>query len=281
LQQVAARYPNNLQMHSRLALIADLEHDDAARQLELDWLTQHNPGIGFAFQAAQASLAGRLRDARTFWLKSADTDVRTGLAESGALTLLTLADAEAVYGFADNARRDVAAALKLASERDEALAASRILAMAGFWKEAKPLLDQCLKEYPPTHTLAKAVFIPAIRAALDLIGGNAESAVDELKQAAAYDGVGVEVMYLRASAYLSANRPADAAAEFQKLLDRAHNNLSFYEPIAKLGRARALSQMRDTGGSRAAYEDFFAAWKNADPDVPVLVAARGEYALLK
>jgi hypothetical protein len=30
-----------------------------------------------------------------------------------------------------------------------------------------------------------------------------------------------------------------------------------------------------------AYQDFFALWKDADPDVPVLVAAKSEYAKLK
>jgi len=32
---------------------------------------------------------------------------------------------------------------------------------------------------------------------------------------------------------------------------------------------------------KAAYQDFFAAWKDADPDVPVLKEAKTEYAKLQ
>ena len=80
--------------------------------------------------------------------------------------------------------------------------------------------------------------------------------------------------------HLAANRPDEAAAEFQKVIDRAHGRTS-YEPIARLGSARALARSGDTAKSRTAYQDFFAAWKDADPDIPILVAAKQEYARLK
>ena len=37
----------------------------------------------------------------------------------------------------------------------------------------------------------------------------------------------------------------------------------------------------DTVKIRAAYQDFFALWKDADPDVPILKQAREEYSRLK
>ena len=160
-------------------------------------------------------------------------------------------------------------------------ASAVVLALSGFAKEAQPLLDQTLKEYHPTDTLAKAVYVPTICAALDLTNGNAPAAIDELQAAAAYDARNFRVMYLRASAYLAANRPSDAAVEFQKMIDRSHNNLNFNTPIARLGLGRALAQSGDTAKSRTAYQDFFAAWKDADPDIPILIAAKKEYAQLK
>ena len=49
-------------------------------------------------------------------------------------------------------------------------------------------------------------------------------------------------------------------------------------PLAHVGLARALAKAGDISASRREYEAFFAMWKDADPDLPVLVEARQEYA---
>jgi eukaryotic-like serine/threonine-protein kinase len=36
-----------------------------------------------------------------------------------------------------------------------------------------------------------------------------------------------------------------------------------------------------SAASRSEYENFFAIWKDADPEIPELVSARAEYATLK
>ena len=51
--------------------------------------------------------------------------------------------------------------------------------------------------------------------------------------------------------------------------------------LAHLGLARAYALSGDTAKSRTAYQDFFALWKNADPDIPVLKEAKAEYAKLQ
>ena len=73
-----------------------------------------------------------------------------------------------------------------------------------------------------------------------------------------------------------------AAAEYQKILD--HRGISPHSPlysIARLGVGRAYALQGDIPKAKAAYQDFFALWKDADPDVPVLKAARAEYDKLK
>jgi hypothetical protein len=55
------------------------------------------------------------------------------------------------------------------------------------------------------------------------------------------------------------------------------------EPIgalARLGLARASALQGDTIKARAAYQDFLTLWKDADPDVPILIAAKSEYSKL-
>lgn len=39
--------------------------------------------------------------------------------------------------------------------------------------------------------------------------------------------------------------------------------------------------MGDTEKAKAAYQDFLTLWKDADPDVPILIAAKLEFANLK
>jgi hypothetical protein len=51
--------------------------------------------------------------------------------------------------------------------------------------------------------------------------------------------------------------------------------------MAHLGLGRAYALAGDTAKGRAAYQDFFALWKDADPDVPLLKQAKAEYAKLQ
>ena len=275
LEQAAAHQPEYTVIHGLRAQIAHVEHDDATKRRELDWLTVHDLRSALGIEAWGASRAGKLRVARSFVVKLAELEMRGGLFESAALTWLGLAEVESACGLAEAARRDVVAALKLAGGRGVAYQAARILATSGFYEEAQPLVEQCLNEYPPTHTLAKAVYIPAIRAAMYLTQGNAAAAVELLESAEPYDAGDYGILHLRASAYLAANRPSQAITEFQKVIDRAHV-ASCYGAIALLGRARAVGRMGEVAKSRAMYQHFLAAWKNADVELPLLVAAREE-----
>ena len=230
-----------------------------------------------------AAHAGKLRDVRAFATKQANGNNRVGLGEAAALQWDDVAIIEAECGILDDARRDVATAMELApTSRDVERQAAVALAMGGNAKEAQALLDHTLKAYPPTHTLATAVYIPTIRAALDLAQGSAAAAIGELEAAAPYQSNFWLIMYLRATAYLDADRPADAAAEFVKLIDRLRSvPFNSYTPLAHLGLGRALARQGHLDKSRTAYQDFFAAWKNADSGIPILAAAKQEYAQLK
>ena len=88
---------------------------------------------------------------------------------------------------------------------------------------------------------------------------------------------------MRGRAYLAAGQPSLAAVEFHKIVDHptvdplSHSNL----PLAHLGLARASALLGDLAGSGDEYEKFFALWKDADQDLPVLRDARLEYARLQ
>jgi hypothetical protein len=89
-------------------------------------------------------------------------------------------------------------------------------------------------------------------------------------------------VYVRGQAFLAAHQGGEAAAEFQKILD--HRGIVVNEPIgalAHLGLARAYLIEGDAVKARTAYQDFFALWKDADPDIPILKQAEVEYARLQ
>ena len=78
------------------------------------------------------------------------------------------------------------------------------------------------------------------------------------------------------------HRGTDAAVEFQRILD--HRGLNGNSPLGALahlqiGRAYAMSG--DPAKARDAYQDFFALWKDADPDIPILKQGKAEYAKLR
>jgi hypothetical protein len=88
--------------------------------------------------------------------------------------------------------------------------------------------------------------------------------------------------YIRGQAYLKLNKGAEAAAEFRKILNhRGWSVRGVLYPLAYVGLARGAVLQGDTSKARKAYRDFFALWKDADPDIPILIEAKKEYEELK
>ena len=88
--------------------------------------------------------------------------------------------------------------------------------------------------------------------------------------------------YIRGEAYLAAHRGSEAAAEFQKMLD--HKGLMGQDSVCALAHlqiGRAYAMQGDSAKAKAAYDDFLKLWKDADPDIPILIAAKAEYTRLQ
>ena len=127
------------------------------------------------------------------------------------------------------------------------------------------------------------IWLPLIRATIELRRNNVAQAIDLLEGTKQYEAAaGFWPHYTRGQAYLKLRKGSEAAAEFQKILDhRGWDPLSPLYPLAHLGLARAAVLNLDTEKARQAYQDFFALWKDADADVPILKQARAEYSRLQ
>ena len=96
------------------------------------------------------------------------------------------------------------------------------------------------------------------------------------------DGLALRSVYVRGIAYLRAGAAPQAVAEFQRIVDHPGSAPeSPLHPLARVQQARAYAAVGDVAHARAAYQDFLAAWKDGDPDVPILQAARREYDRMK
>jgi len=150
--------------------------------------------------------------------------------------------------------------------------AALAFALCGDSGQAKAVLDEVARGFPE-DTLINELWLPMIRAALELQLGNAEQTLDQLNSTSRYEAA-AEFWpgYLRGQAYLKLKKTAEAAAEFQNVLDhRGYALLSPLYPLAQLGLARATQ-------SRKAYDSFLALWKDADAEMPLLLAVRKEAA---
>src|SRR5215218_2693366 len=149
--------------------------------------------------------------------------------------------------------------------------AALALAVAGQTAEANSLVDELHAEYPKA-TLLNQLWLPLIRGAILLQSGKAKEAIEELEITERVEKAAeFHPQYLRGLAYLQLKKAKTAAREFDKILNnRGEVPLSSLYPLAQLGKARATKQKED-------YEKFFELWKDADPDMPALVAARREY----
>jgi eukaryotic-like serine/threonine-protein kinase len=236
--------------------------------------------------------SGQLQAANAATRRVMDAAAQAGQPERAAIFQAAMADREALFGNASAARREANGVLAKSRGRDPAYAAAFALARAGDAAAAQAVMRE-LEERLPEDTWVKFGYAPTIRAQVALNNGDPALAIERLQPAAPFDFAasainfvncfgGLTQVYLRGEAYLALNKGADAAAEFQKIID--HRALVSADPVGALAHlqlGRAYAMTGDNGKARAAYEAFLASWKDADADIPVLAQARAEYARLE
>jgi len=237
--------------------------------------------------------SGRLQAARRSSSRAVDLALQEGERETAASYQAARAVWEAVCGNAAEGKRSAMAALDLSKGRDVQYAAGLALAFSGALPRSEALAGDLEKRFPE-DTFVKFTYVPVLRALAALGRGEPADSVERLQITFPYElavnGLnfnhfylgGLHSAYVRGEAFIAAHRYAEAAAEFQKILD--HRGIVGADPIgalAHLGLGRAYAMQGDTAKAEAAYQDFLALWKDADPDIPVFIAAKAEYAKLK
>jgi ATP/maltotriose-dependent transcriptional regulator MalT len=158
--------------------------------------------------------------------------------------------------------------------------AAAALAICGDVARAQRLADDMAK-MGESGQVWESLHLPLIQARMHLARGKPADAVAALEPARAFERASPSVALARGEAFLRSGRPADAAAEFRKVVGLKANLLTSGYNAAQVGLARALTASGDAAGAKKAYEAFFDLWKSADPWIPLFVAAQKEYAALR
>jgi serine/threonine protein kinase len=277
--------------HILLYLINFLEGNRQGMEKELVW-ANGKPAVEAPFLNTESDTSaydGRAKEAWALSLRAVAAAQRENEKEIAGIDLAYAALREAELGNATRAVESARAALSLAGSKDVKTLAALIFARGGERKGAERLAEE-LSKLRPSDTVLNKYWLPVVRGAVELGRNRDAKAIEVLEIAAPYelgapDPVGPGTLYpayLRGLAYLRLKQPDKAAAEFQKLADHRGCVQNFVlGALVHLQQGRAYALAGDQTKAHAAYQDFFSLWKHADPDIPIFMAAKSEYAKLK
>jgi eukaryotic-like serine/threonine-protein kinase len=270
-------------LHTALAIIAWLQGDKSGTEREFEAI-KNDPQADFqvaGLRSAMAAYAGQFKLARSLGQKQREAAGRLGFKEAAANEYAQEAAFEATLLSKAYVQENVADALKLSQSPNVVLTCANALATAGDNARAAKLADD-IAQKRPYDTIVQFVAVPLVKAQIELNQGHPDKSIDLLDSALVYARANTGVLYVRGNAYLKAGRGSDAVQAFQRLLDLKNIiNVDPVMPLAKVGLARAYVLAGDQARARVAYQDFFALWKDADPEIPMLREVKAEYAKLQ
>jgi eukaryotic-like serine/threonine-protein kinase len=321
VQQAQAKKLDYLVVRAAVYGSAFLHTDSQAMAEQEQWFTgKPEENVGLSLASDTEAYAGHLHRARELTRQSIDSAIRADSKETGAVSQEIGAQREAAFGNPSEAKQQAAEGLKLyPTSQGVEVEAALAFAMANDAERAEALAQDLNKQFP-LDTQMQSLWLPAIHTQLALNRKNPADAVNDLQAATPIELAQIGFVnnlsclyhtYIRGQAYLAAGQGAQAAAEFQKILD--HSGIvwnCWTGALARLGVARANAlQAGMTGGAPglagvarpgnnsdrispadrdaarvralAAYQDFLTLWKDADPDIPIYKAAKAEYAKLQ
>ena len=236
--------------------------------------------------------SGHLQEAGKRTGLAVELATQAGQKERAALFQVGAAVREGFVGNAVAARQSAHAALALSKGKEVEYGAAVALALTGDSVGALALTDDLERRFPE-DTSARFYYVPSLRGLIALNRHDAAKAVEALQIATPYDlGLpqscfygffgAMYPVYVRGEAYLAQHQGAQAAAEFQKIVD--HRGIVISDPVGALARlelGRAYVMAGDETKGKAAYKDFLELWKDGDASLPVLKQAKLEYVRLR
>ncbi|HEY7097937.1 MAG TPA: protein kinase [Terriglobales bacterium] len=283
LKQAQDRNLATSNIHGFLASLAWNQGDEATALREIELSGQGPDGemnVAF-FHCLVAANKGQLSLMREYAKRASEAATQLKLTEASAGVFGVKAVAEVLSGEKSAAVADAQELLKRTKSPNLVFNAATVLAITGEDKQTLKLA-QDVAARRPYDTMVQFVQLPAVRAILALHRGDAAKAIDETDGAMIYARANNGLQYIRGMAFLKLGKGSEAAEAFQRVIDL--RGVNFLDPVttfARIGLARAYAVQGDKARSRVEYQNFFALWKDADPNLPVLEEAKTEYAKLQ
>jgi eukaryotic-like serine/threonine-protein kinase len=234
------------------------------------------------FLAGTQQFSGQSRKAAAATRQAFEQAGRAKAPDVQAGTLLLNAEGRGLAGLCESNEVVVQQALVLDKSKQTQEAAVLAAAVCGGGKLALPMAQELSKKYPE-DTLIHDVYLPLGKAFVALAEGRPQEAADSAEAARPFDAI-YPGSYVQGLAYLQLHDAGHALNAFKAAMRSPGGSLTSPAPPsyaqAQLGSARAYAMGGDRASAKKAYEAFFVTWKDADPDLPILVAAKKEYAAL-
>jgi eukaryotic-like serine/threonine-protein kinase len=284
LNTALQRFPKSDSIHAMLAGIAWSQNDLTTMEKELEIVkSQGAQGeyIALNMRMGLALSRGRMREARQVETKCEEMARQIKFTETAAGGRALLAVWEGVLGFNSQAAEDANEALKISTSLGVRTNAGFAFALGGQDDRALKIANDIATERP-YDTIVQYVDVPQLKALVELRHGQTAKAMDLLDGAMVYGRADSGLLYQRGLTYLAAKQGKEAQDTFQRMFElRSVHEIDQIASLAQLGLARAYAIEGDTAHSKIAYQDFLASWKDADTDIPLLLAAKQEYAKLQ
>jgi eukaryotic-like serine/threonine-protein kinase len=291
-EQAIEHKVNNPFLHGNRYGVAFLESDTSEMQRQVaDASAKLGEDVLFSFESDTEAFHGHLAKARDLSKRAADSALRNDSPETAAAWQMDVALRDAEFNNVALSRQETTSALATASTRDVSILAALALARIGDADQAKRMADDLAGRFP-LNTVINRYWLPTIYASIEIQRSNPARAVELLQTTAQYElgsplpqfevGGTLYPVYVRGQSYLLLHQGTAAVGEFQKFLDQ--RGVAVNCPLAALARlqlARAYVLAGDSKTAGGSYEEFFALWKDADPDIPILKQAKEEYAKLE
>jgi serine/threonine protein kinase/tetratricopeptide (TPR) repeat protein len=290
LQDALNRKVDTTALHLELYWLNFLEGNEQGMAEQVAWSKKGSEPTQrmLPLQASAEAYSGHLKKSLDLSRLAVDSRQQAGRKETAALEIMTTALRQAVFGNLQEARQSATAGLNQSELGVDGKALGALaFASAGDSVHAEALLNALSKEYPK-GTLVQFVITPTVRARIELSRNNPEKSVQLLHAAELYElsyealGGCIYPAYVRGEAYLALKNGSAAETEFERILShRGIVTTCETGALARLQLGRAFATQGDVAKARAAYQDFLTLWKDADPDIPILIAAKAEYAKLQ
>jgi hypothetical protein len=282
-QRAIAQKLDSTSIRERLYAVAFVSGDTQAMQQQIAWAKGRTDEYRAVNWLAQSSSSGgRWRESNEYLRLATEIALRAEAREVVASYSAEQALRAAWLGQFKDSSALAQSALKVERNRNVLTRTALAFALAGDAEKARSLIEE-LEQKHPKDSMVNQVWLPEIKAAIELSKNNALGAQELLEPTRRYEAAAAfSPQTLRGMAYLKLGQGAQAAAEARKILDhRGQGPLSTLWPLAHLMLAQASGTQGDMAQARKSYQEFFTLWKDADQDLFLLTEAKREFEKLK